>query len=155
MYIFRVLGSGGPACPPQELTCPGQADRGFVAPCGVLIGMTGWVIFLISLVYYVFCRLTVLFWLWLLALGNLKLEFPRMVKLGNMHYWLSLWVWSSSLSVSTRWTALSHLIVRLDSMRSPRKCLHTSRKLATIPKQWHLCLSLGGTETTCWKKVKR
>ena len=25
--------SGKPACPAQELTCPGQADRGFDAPC--------------------------------------------------------------------------------------------------------------------------
>ena len=25
--------SGRPACPAQELTCPGQADRGFVVPC--------------------------------------------------------------------------------------------------------------------------
>merc|ERR550517_391040 len=84
-----------------------------------------------------------------LVLESSRLVSPRMGRPENTPCWLTPWVSSSSLWLSTRWTPPSLPIARLGSRKSRRKSLASSRRSDTTLLLSHSFPSLAGTETTC------
>merc|ERR1711970_1190217 len=84
-----------------------------------------------------------------LVLVSSRLVSPRMVRPENTPCLHTPWVSSSSSWLSTRWTPLSHLTVRLGSRKSRRKSLASSRRSDTTLLLFHSFPSLDGMGTTC------